>query len=629
MQPALNTPMSMISQDTQPANTTSEQSAKDWASLRATLQTLEDQGMDPESAFLSVIQSVASAPDPEPLDVVSMAHFTDRLGANYVPSDSERRELRDFCARGKQKLEILTRKLETAEIIHGQLMDAVAAIHETLDPFAALSSPMRAMPPEVLQEIFMACLPTEHFAIMHVSECPLLLGRVCSTWRTISLATAALWASMHLVVPYPENTFETAETSAVAIEKRSEAMQIWLQRSGNCPLSISLFVPYRHPVFTQSFVMALLPLSRRWKALKLLQIQPEQLSVFHDLTPDDVPLLETLEVLDTMSNMFEARDVLKFFSIPPNLRNVTLNYFEGNLVLPSCSWQLITTLSLQAQIGFFGLDVTGVMDLVAECRCLQKCRLAFPESVVMDLNVSISSSTPRLVTLPQLHTLYIQGELASTTSFNLTAILARFVLPGLRDIVVGGLPVTVHGGEHIMCDVLTNLEALLIRSSCSLETLSIRNLTGDSASLIRCLHRSPALVSFELDYGLLHLFNPPDFASVLAALVVQSPSPEPPVCPSLLSLRVLRCDVQQEDHTVMVALLRSRCQSDLPNKISRLRTGYVLLHRKAVFDVSELLMELRRYGIPRISIVEPYDYSPHMNRTTRWGGLPEQDYQQY
>lgn len=42
----------------------------------------------------------------------------------------------------------------------------------------ALLSPLRRLFPEILQLIFHYCLPSEHDAVMAVSEAPLLLGRV-------------------------------------------------------------------------------------------------------------------------------------------------------------------------------------------------------------------------------------------------------------------------------------------------------------------------------------------------------------------------------------------------------------------------------------------------------------------
>ncbi|KAJ7615749.1 hypothetical protein DFH06DRAFT_1013165, partial [Mycena polygramma] len=109
------------------------------------------------------------------------------------------------------------------------------ALHECVDPYLALMSPIRRIPPEV----FMACLPTRHAAIMHASSAPLLLGRVCAAWRAVSLSTARLWSSVHVVLP-----IIASDPAAVP---SLEGLRIWLRRSGECPLSIAIFVPPRLP----------------------------------------------------------------------------------------------------------------------------------------------------------------------------------------------------------------------------------------------------------------------------------------------------------------------------------------------------------------------------------------------
>lgn len=62
-----------------------------------------------------------------------------------------------------------------------------------------LISWVRFVPPEIWSQIFLFCLPSEDeepFLNWDPSKPPCLFGRVCSTWRTIALATPQLWASL-------------------------------------------------------------------------------------------------------------------------------------------------------------------------------------------------------------------------------------------------------------------------------------------------------------------------------------------------------------------------------------------------------------------------------------------------
>ncbi|KAJ7782493.1 hypothetical protein DFH07DRAFT_704529, partial [Mycena maculata] len=57
----------------------------------------------------------------------------------------------------------------------------------------AHKAPTRRLPLDFIQEIFVACLPTHWNCAMSASEAPVILGPVCSSWRSISLSTPRLW----------------------------------------------------------------------------------------------------------------------------------------------------------------------------------------------------------------------------------------------------------------------------------------------------------------------------------------------------------------------------------------------------------------------------------------------------
>ncbi|KAF8157425.1 hypothetical protein K438DRAFT_1462216, partial [Mycena galopus ATCC 62051] len=82
-----------------------------------------------------------------------------------------------------ESLESLTRDLSAQR---DQLREYVAA-HESL------LSPARRLPEDILQHIFLTCLPTHRNAVMSANEAPLLLGHICSGWRSIALSTPMLW----------------------------------------------------------------------------------------------------------------------------------------------------------------------------------------------------------------------------------------------------------------------------------------------------------------------------------------------------------------------------------------------------------------------------------------------------
>ncbi|KAJ7140685.1 hypothetical protein C8R44DRAFT_537561, partial [Mycena epipterygia] len=66
-------------------------------------------------------------------------------------------------------------------------------LKDYIDSHRALTSPARRVPLNIVQDIFLACLPTHRNSDMSPTEAPLLLCRICSGRRAITLSTPLLW----------------------------------------------------------------------------------------------------------------------------------------------------------------------------------------------------------------------------------------------------------------------------------------------------------------------------------------------------------------------------------------------------------------------------------------------------
>ncbi|KAJ6594642.1 hypothetical protein B0H19DRAFT_918190, partial [Mycena capillaripes] len=149
--------------------------------------------------------------------------FTHLFNTSYVPTDKEIEGIR---------MDLFWRAQELARLdeqIH-ELSTQRDQIQAYVDSHKALISYPRRLPHDILREIFLACLPTSRNAVMSAQESPLLLCRICSTWRAIALSTPRLWASLH--VPF-----------GFVISKeplRTPAVAQWLERSAACRISLSL-----------------------------------------------------------------------------------------------------------------------------------------------------------------------------------------------------------------------------------------------------------------------------------------------------------------------------------------------------------------------------------------------------
>jgi hypothetical protein len=97
----------------------------------------------------------------------SESPFASRLDSNYDATDSEALEI-------KILLEIPTSRLEELSTQLQELRDEQSALLLFISKHNALISPIRKLPVEILQKIFIACLPTAHNPVMSRSEPPIL-----------------------------------------------------------------------------------------------------------------------------------------------------------------------------------------------------------------------------------------------------------------------------------------------------------------------------------------------------------------------------------------------------------------------------------------------------------------------
>ncbi|EDR11174.1 uncharacterized protein LACBIDRAFT_293326 [Laccaria bicolor S238N-H82] len=97
-----------------------------------------------------------------------------------------------------------------------------------------IGAPIRQLPLEILGEIFTLCLPpmmTKHRArSLCKREAPLVLCRVCSSWRNAAINTPHLWKELEFRTPYPIGL-------SISVAKK---MKVWVGRGGDLPVLLRL-----------------------------------------------------------------------------------------------------------------------------------------------------------------------------------------------------------------------------------------------------------------------------------------------------------------------------------------------------------------------------------------------------
>ncbi|KAF7375638.1 hypothetical protein MSAN_00452900 [Mycena sanguinolenta] len=219
--------------------------------------------------------------------------FATRLGTNYCPTDLEVLEIQSFLAEPTRRLKSLDAEIADLQKSIDKLIEERDGLKTYVDAHQALISPVRRLPRDIVQEIFLVCLPTHRNCVMSATEAPILLGRICSAWRAISLSLPSLWASLHVVEPQPSNLWDVYEPK---VAQRVQITKTWLGRSGQCALSISLecsLEDVRRPTATMELIQALIPFAPRWKRVHF-SAPPSLIFGLMSYVDIDMPWLESV-----------------------------------------------------------------------------------------------------------------------------------------------------------------------------------------------------------------------------------------------------------------------------------------------------------------------------------------------
>ncbi|KAF7370257.1 hypothetical protein MSAN_00656800 [Mycena sanguinolenta] len=286
------------------------------------------------------------------------------------------------------------------------------------------SLPFRRLPRDIIEAIFLACLPAHRNCVMSAQEAPVLLGRICSSWRAISFSAPRLWSRLHVAkptVPYNINSTTAVCAYEAKIAQRLEVAAAWLRRSGTCPLSVSLQSSHHYDLRTaydtsrtDPFMDILIPFASRWKDISVT-IPTFAVQALLDLKEHDVPFLESLTITEID---VEFRIDPTWLSPGSLLSAARLSRF-----LPHGGLTLMPRDALSCQI---------ILDILARCSRLQTCKVGVVEHEGEHLQDSI-------VECLSLHS--IEVWCYSSPLDNSGHLLSRLSVPNLQDFTLGGAAV--------------------------------------------------------------------------------------------------------------------------------------------------------------------------------------------
>ncbi|KAJ6553506.1 hypothetical protein DFH09DRAFT_1166793 [Mycena vulgaris] len=202
--------------------------------------------------------------------------------------------------------------------------------------------PVLTLPTEITAEIFAHCLPTLP-STPRTDSAPLLLGCICSTWRSIAVATPELWSALK-----------------IALSKAPlELIETWLSRAQNWPLSLVV------DCFQSDgkFIDVLQRHSHTWRDVEL-GLPFEQ---FYSFGPDlHLPMLKRLAI-GAVDYCAPVGEPITAFRRAPVMRHLRLlgSVLPGDITLP---WAQLTSFESDALSSDECLAILKYTPNIAECR---------------------------------------------------------------------------------------------------------------------------------------------------------------------------------------------------------------------------------------------------------------------
>ncbi|KAJ7839596.1 hypothetical protein B0H14DRAFT_2787148 [Mycena olivaceomarginata] len=295
------------------------------------------------------------------------------------------------------------------------------------------SPPILNFPPEITTEIFSHYVDKPH-DISWKNGGPLVLNRVCRSWREICLSTCSLWASVELINDHWNWDEE--------IDLRF--LQRWISRAGSHPLD--LFVV---PTGPSAFSDLLSP----GETLQIIRYSP---TAPLDMVHGRVASLTNLTLL-----MLPGDKAVTAFRDAPSLRRVRLaSLGTQSIVLP---WTQLTHLTL------LGVSLEKCLEILKET----------PNLEVLDVNIPwLWDSPPLVLRLAHLHTFTFRNSQCN--------LLDYLTLPSLQILQL----------YHLPPDGPAGLLELGIRSAWSPRVIRLDGVAAETANL--CLRNLPSLEKVEI-----------------------------------------------------------------------------------------------------------------------------------
>ncbi|KAJ7121771.1 hypothetical protein C8R43DRAFT_74536 [Mycena crocata] len=386
-------------------------------------------------------------------------------------------------------------------------------LQEYTDGLRATMSPIRALPAEILGEIFTpfslsgSASKSYEEELDNLAKVDLLdLSKVCSRWHRVVLGTPRLWSDIAVDLYY----CQWSEDAGEFIHLLSTA----LKRGAHHPLTLSLVVgdynnvELEHSVSTFTLVAQH---SRRWKHMYFRGHPSGFDSMSH--------IKGKLDILETLSIEWEQDAVVDLFEIAPRLTKVSVN-FENAQLCPKLPWDQLRSFTCIDANSEKISHITGLMQSLSHPEAAFELLRFYPAAMAAapDHPPAVTSTISSFLV-----------EMWPNVNLALGDIFGCLTLPHLRKLFV----VRVAGSKGPIPWPAKKFESLSLRSSLC-DTLRVLELTAVAITddeLLRCLASLGSLehlfVSDQPEFG-----NRPEYVLITDTLLLRLTHP-PDLIPKL------------------------------------------------------------------------------------------------
>ncbi|KAJ7205959.1 hypothetical protein GGX14DRAFT_457762 [Mycena pura] len=514
--------------------------------------------------------------------------FATKLGENYCPNVQEAAELKALLVEPVLRLKRLDDEIAEMQRAIDKLTEERNRVAAYVSAHRALLSPVRTLPLDIIQEIFSACLPTDRNCVMSASEAPVLLGRICSSWRAISLSTPSLWANIHI-----------AESTSPPT--RIEIFKTWLSRSGHWPLSISLEGSTSEWTMVP-FIEAIISFAHRWQHIRLA-VSEVALKVLGRLTPTDVPILRSLWLNNFCFSPGFDWSQLEILCAA-NISRLGISGSQIKAEALSLRWDQLTELDIGDTSWHPHLTIEAILEMISKCSRLQSCKLMLTHPVLEHIDVAGPAIEITSLRIFSLKTDYKAFAIA---------LLGRLALPNLRHLSFSGFLKRLQAFEpedQTLCrflNITTQLETFSICSKPFLKSFLLQTLH----SLPPTLRRLEIMADIERGDGWGFLTETPISPFDDDCLRALNADPTRPYLFPKLQTLYINCCHRISDEAILEFIHARMALEEC--SLKRVHFG---LARHAEVDISPRLQPFVDAGLD-LSVVylRPTSFSP-------WLGLP-------